>query len=71
MMEQKIEYGTFSESKQKLTLTWENINVHLPAQTGGFIAKLGKKKLPARSHIIHDGLLNVFKQIDFIKKFLF
>ena len=48
-------YGTFSEYK-KISLTWENINVHLPSQSGGgFLARFKKKSPPARSHIIQNG----------------
>jgi len=50
-----MKYGTFSEY-QKLTLTWQNINVHLPVQSSGFLSKLKKKTQPSRTHIIQDGL---------------
>lgn len=49
-------YGTFSEYK-KITLTWENINVNKPIQSGGFLSKFKKKAAPVRSHIIQDGWL--------------
>ena len=44
-----------TSDSEKITLSWDNLNVHMPKETG-FFAKLFKKKVTnTRSHIVQNG----------------
>jgi len=63
----KLSRNLSLNNENKITLTWENLNVHVP-ENNSIIAKIfKKKKSDQRSHIVQNGKIAIQNHFIFIE----